>query len=564
MEYQIAYQRWSQFKQLEPELRTELLSVTDEKEIEDRFYRFLEFGTGGLRGVIGAGTNRINRYTVRRATEGLANYLIENVDNAKEKGVVIAYDSRQMSPEFAEAAAGVLARNGIKVHLFQELRPTPMLSFAVRYLKAASGIVLTASHNPPEYNGYKVYGEDGGQIPPMVADGILEAINRVENELTIEFVSQGEGIEKGLIHLLDEEIDAAYTESLLSLSLQSESVKKVADDFRIVFTPLHGTGNKPVRRVLKEMGFKQVYVVPEQEQPDPFFSTVSSPNPEERQAFDLALSLAKEVDADIVLGTDPDADRVGIITKDLNDEYVILNGNQTGALLLHYLLEQKSKHDGVPANAVVLKTIVTSEIGRGIASAYNVDTVDTLTGFKFIGEKIEEYNTSGEYQFLFGYEESYGYLIGDFVRDKDAVQAAMLACEMAAYYKSLGKTLYQVLEEIYKQHGYFIEDLSSFTLKGKEGQEKIAGIMDKARKNPFSNIGSIGVSTLKDYSLGIDGLPKSNVLKYFLEDGSWVAIRPSGTEPKIKFYFSAVDKQKDAATIKLDMLKSFVTSLVEN
>lgn len=564
MEHQIAYHRWSQFQQLEPDLKTELLSLTDEKEIEDRFYRFLEFGTGGLRGVIGAGTNRINRYTVRRATEGLAKYLLENVENAKEKGVVIAYDSRQMSPEFAEAAAGVLARNEIKVYLFQELRPTPMLSFAVRHLRAASGIVLTASHNPPEYNGYKVYGEDGGQIPPMVADGILEAINRVENELTVEFISQGEGIEKGLVHLLDEEIDAAYTERLLSLSLQSEAVKKVSDDFRIVFTPLHGTGNKPVRRVLAEMGFKQVHVVTEQEQPDPFFSTVSSPNPEERQAFNLALSLAKKVDADIVLGTDPDADRVGIITKDLNDEYVILNGNQTGALLLHYLLEQKSERGGVPANAVVLKTIVTSEIGRAIASAYNIATIDTLTGFKFIGEKIEEYNTSKEYQFLFGYEESYGYLIGDFVRDKDAVQAAMIACEMAAYYKSLGKTLYQVLEEIYKQHGYFIEDLASFTLKGKEGQEKIVGIMDKARKNPFSTIGSIGVSTLKDYSLGIEGLPKSNVLKYFLEDGSWVAIRPSGTEPKIKFYFSAVDKQKDAATIKLEMLKRFVTSLVEN
>lgn len=562
--YRQAFHRWTTFQQLEPELKSNLLSITDEKEIEDRFYRHLEFGTGGLRGVIGAGTNRINLYTVRRATEGLARYLDRNVENAKEKGVVIAYDSRQMSPEFAEAAAGVLAKNGMKVYLFKELRPTPMLSFAVRFLNAASGIVLTASHNPPEYNGYKVYGADGGQIPPVAANGILEAINEVENELEVEFVSILEAEKMGLIQYLDEDIDVEYTKGLLSLSVNRDVVKTVADDFRIVFTPLHGTGNKPVRRILGEMGFKQVHVVKEQEHPDPFFSTVSSPNPEERQAFDLALDLAKKVHADIVLGTDPDADRVGIITKDLNDEYVILNGNQTGALLLHYLLEQKSKNDGIPENAVVLKTIVTSDIGRAIATAYHAATIDTLTGFKFIGEKIEEYHSTGEYHFLFGYEESYGYLIGDFVRDKDAVQAAMMACEMAAYYKSCGKTLYQVLEEIYSEYGYYIEDLTSFTLKGKDGQQKIASIMDKVRNVPLSQIGDVAVSSIKDYALGIEGLPKSDVVKYQLEDGSWVAIRPSGTEPKIKFYFSAVDKQKEIAVSKLEMLKSFVLNLVEN
>ncbi len=560
--YKQAYQRWMEFAELDPRLKQELQRLSDETEIEDRFYRHLEFGTGGLRGVIGAGTNRMNVYTVRRATEGLARYLLKYVDHAREKGVVIAYDSRRMSPEFAAEAAGVLTQNGIRAYLFEELRPTPMLSFAVRHLQAAAGIVITASHNPPEYNGYKVYGEDGGQIPPQTADRILSEINAVENELLIPALTIEEAMAKGLLQWLGEEIDREYTNRLLSLSLHPETVKQVADDFRIVFTPLHGTGNKPVRRALKELGFQHVHVVKEQELPDPDFSTVSSPNPEERQAFELALQLAKQIDADIVIGTDPDADRVGVVTRTADGEYVALNGNQTGALLLQYLLEQRKATGKLPANGVVLKTIVTSELGRAIASAYNVTTVDVLTGFKFIGEKINEYETTGEYSFLLGYEESYGYLIGDFVRDKDAVQTAMMCCEMAAFYKTKGSALHDVLQQIYNTHGYYVEDLSSFTFKGKQGLEKINRMMDEMRRQPLTAIGNLAVKQSKDYLPGIDGLPKANVLKYILEDDSWVAIRPSGTEPKIKFYFSAIDKTREAAEAKLQMLKSFVLDLV--
>ncbi|WP_139491135.1 phospho-sugar mutase [Brevibacillus dissolubilis] len=562
-DYRTAYQRWAEYPALEASLQKELAGLTDEKEIEDRFYRHLEFGTGGLRGIIGAGTNRMNLYTVRRATEGLARYLINQVEGAREKGVVIACDSRQMSPEFSQAAAGVFAYHGIKVYLFCELRPTPMLSFAVRHLQAAGGIVLTASHNPPEYNGYKVYGEDGGQLPPTGADATLAEIEKVEDELSLPYLTLEEGQEKGLIQMLGEEIDRLYTERLLTLSLQPEAIKQVAEDFRIVYTPLHGTGNKPVRNILQAMGFTRVHVVPQQEQPDGFFPTVTSPNPEERQAFELAIQLAKEVDADIVLGTDPDADRVGVVTKNREGEYVILNGNQTGALMLYYILEQKKAKGLLAGNEVMLKTIVTSELGRAIATAYDVTTVDTLTGFKFIGEKIAEYEQSGEYRFLFGYEESYGYLIGDFVRDKDAVQAAMIASEMAAFYKSQGKTLYDVLEEVYQKFGYYLEDLSSFTFKGKEGQEKIASMMDNLRNNPLTHIGSVEVEASKDYKQGIDGLPKSNVLKYVLRDGSWVAIRPSGTEPKIKFYFSATAESVDKAESKLQELQAFVLKLVD-
>ncbi|MFC4766538.1 phospho-sugar mutase [Effusibacillus consociatus] len=560
--YQLAYKRWLEHDELESALQEELQSLSDETDIEERFYRHLEFGTGGLRGIIGAGTNRMNIYTVRRATEGLARHLLKNVHNSRQKGVVIAYDSRHMSPEFAVEAAGVLAHNGIKAYIFKELRPTPMLSFAVRYLQAAGGIVITASHNPPEYNGYKVYGEDGGQLPPLAADQILAEINNIENELLIPALSREEGEAKGLIEMLGEEIDQAYTNRLLSLSLQPEAVRQTADDLHIVFTPLHGTGDKPVCRVLEELGFKHVHVVEEQQQPDPNFSTVTSPNPEERQAFELALQLAQQVNADLVLGTDPDADRVGLVTKNSQGEYVVLNGNQTGALLLQYLLEQRKNTGKLPENGVMLKTIVTSELGRAIADAYNVTTVDTLTGFKFIGEKIGQYERTGEYSFQFGYEESYGYLIGDFVRDKDAVQAAMMACEMAAFYKSKGMTLNDALQQIYRTYGYYLEDLSSFTFKGKQGLEKINQMMEEMRQRPLAQMGDLAVREAKDYLPGIDGLPKSNVLKYILVDDSWVAIRPSGTEPKIKFYFSAVDKTHEAAQAKLNMLKSFVLDLV--
>ncbi len=562
-QYLSSYERWISHAELDPALKADLEQVTDEKELEDRFYRHLEFGTGGLRGVIGAGINRINIYTVRRATEGLARYLLKRVEDARQKGVVIAYDSRHMSTEFAAEAAGVLAYHGIRAYLFQELRPTPMLSFAVRYLHAAGGIVITASHNPPEYNGYKVYGEDGGQIPPAAADQILSEIEQVEHELLIPAIPLQEGIDSGRIQMLGQAVDQAYNDRLLSLSLQPQIVKQSGESLQIVYTPLHGTGNRPVRRVLKDMGFRHVHVVEEQELPDPNFGTVTSPNPEERQAFELAIRKARQVNADIVLGTDPDADRVGIVAKNHNGDYIVLNGNQTGALLLEYILKQRQQKGDLPANGVMLKTIVTSELGRAIADSYQIAAVDTLTGFKFIGEKINEYAQTGQHQFLFGYEESYGYLIGDFVRDKDAVQAAMMCCEMAAYYKSHGMTLYDALHSLYQTYGYYLEDLVSITLKGKEGLEKIAQMMEDLREQPLHAIGELAVKQVKDYRLGIEGLPTANVLKYVLANDSWVAIRPSGTEPKIKFYFSAVDRTRETAESKLNMMKTFMSELVK-
>ncbi|MBO8172859.1 MAG: phospho-sugar mutase [Bacillaceae bacterium] len=560
----MAYRRWLQDENLEPALKQELENLSNKKEIEDRFYRHLAFGTGGLRGVIGAGTNRMNRYTVRRATEGLARYLKKSVPDASHKGVVIAYDSRHMSPEFAQEAACVLAHHRIQTYLFRELRPTPMLSFAVRELGAAGGIVITASHNPPEYNGYKVYGPDGGQIPPATADAILREIEQVENELNVPVLSMEEATDQGLIRFLSEDMDRTYTERLLTLSLNPEAARQEGDQLNIVYTPLHGTGNKPLRRVLKEMGFTRVHVVKEQEQPDPQFSTVSTPNPEERQAFELALKEAERREADLIIGTDPDADRLGIIVKDRTGNYQSLNGNQLGALLLYYLLSQKKKRNHLPQNGVMLKTIVTSELGNRIASSFGVDTVNTLTGFKFIGEKIKEYEQSGAYTFLFGYEESYGYLIGDFVRDKDAIQAGMMVCEMAAYYRTQGQTLVDVLTDIYHQYGYYREDLVSYTFTGREGQEKMQAMMDSLRREPLQQIGQQNVQKALDYKQGIDGLPKANVIKFILDDDSWVAIRPSGTEPKIKLYFSAVAGSDQQAHNKLERMKEAVLKRIKD
>ncbi|GAA4718562.1 phospho-sugar mutase [Brevibacillus fulvus] len=556
-----AYQRWASFEQIDPDLKAELRTITDEREIEDRFYRHLEFGTAGMRGIIGAGTNRMNLYTVRRATEGLARYI--RSQNKREKGVVIAYDSRHMSRQFAEAACGVLAAHGIKSWLFAELRPTPMLSFAVRHLHAAAGIMITASHNPPAYNGYKVYGEDGGQISSSTAAQILQQIAAVEDELRVPFLSYAEGENQGLIEQLGEEIDQVYVKQVLSLSRNPEKVRQMADHMQIVYTPLHGTGNKPVRRVLAELGFSQVAVVPEQELPDPNFSTVTSPNPEEHQAFVMALELARQSNADLVLGTDPDADRVGMVVRTAQGDYQILNGNQTGALLLAYLLEHAAATGSLPENGVILKTIVTSDLGRAIAASYGVETVETLTGFKYIAEKIANYEQTGERQFLFGYEESYGYLIGTFVRDKDAVQAALLLCEMAAYYKSKGKRLDQVLQALYQQFGYFVDDLLSFTFKGKEGQQQMAKLMTRLRQEPLTRIAGYPVVSVLDYAQGRDGLPPSDVLKFILEDGSWLAIRPSGTEPKIKFYLSSLAQEEDRAHEKLQQMKRFALELVE-
>ncbi|QRV10403.1 phospho-sugar mutase [Bacillus velezensis] len=548
MSWSKSYERWNQAEQLDSELKKLLADAEgNEQLLEDFFYKNLEFGTGGMRGEIGPGTNRMNIYTVRKASAGLAAYIAKQGEDAKKRGVAIAYDSRHKSPEFAMEAAKTLASQGIQTYVFDELRPTPELSFAVRKLNAYAGIVVTASHNPPEYNGYKVYGDDGAQLPPKEADIVIAEVNAIENELTIQVEDEQSLKEKGLIKIIGEEIDKPYTEKLTSISVHPELSDEV--DVSVVFTPLHGTANKPVRRGLEALGYKNVTVVKEQELPDPDFSTVKSPNPEEHAAFEYAIKLGEEQNADILVATDPDADRLGIAVKNSEGKYTVLTGNQTGALLLHYLLSEKKKLGTLPENGVVMKTIVTSELGRAVASSFGLDTVDTLTGFKFIGEKIKEYEKSGQYTFQFGYEESYGYLIGDFARDKDAIQAALLAVEVCAFYKKQGMSLYDALLSIFKEYGYYREGLKSLTLKGKQGAEQISAILTSFRNDPPKQMAGKQITQAEDYSTGkrtvfadhheedID-LPKSNVLKYFLEDGSWFCLRPSGTEPKVKFYFA--------------------------
>lgn len=549
MDWKTLLDKWLTFNALDAELKKELVVMKEnEKEAEDAFYKNLEFGTGGMRGELGPGTNRLNVYMVRKATEGLACYIEESGEEAKKKGVVVAYDSRHKSPEFALEVAKVLGQHGIRTYVFDELRPTPELSYAVRYLQAFAGIVITASHNPPEYNGYKVYGEDGGQLPPTVADIIISYINNVENELTIPVKEEQELLAEGLLTYIGAEVDAAYTEALKTIQLNRELVHQVGNELKIVFTPLHGSGNKPVRKGLKAFGFTNVTVVKGQELPDPNFSTVASPNPEEHEAFKLAIQYGKEIDADMLMATDPDADRLGVAVKDKSGEYFVLTGNQLGALMLHYLLMQKKEQGTLPENGAVVKTIVTSEIGRAIALSFGLETIDTLTGFKFIGEKINEFEQSGTYEFQFGYEESYGYLIGDFVRDKDAVQSAVFAAEVAAYYKTQGKSLYEGLLAIFEEYGYYKESLCSITLKGKDGAEQIKKLVDVFRLEPISELGEIAATCIEDYQSGervnvkegtIDSMlfPVSNVLKYHFEDGTWFTIRPSGTEPKAKFYF---------------------------
>jgi phosphoglucomutase len=571
MDYMERYNEWLNNPYFDEETKEELLSIkNDEKEIEDRFFKELEFGTGGLRGVIGAGTNRMNKYIVRKATQGLANYILNSVDKAKEKGVVIAFDSRYRSPEFAKEAALVMNGNEIKAYLFESLRTTPELSFAVRELGCAAGIVITASHNPPEYNGYKVYGEDGGQLVPRYANKVIEEIRKIDDFSKVKYIEEAEALNKGLLNIIGEEIDKKYIDSVKSLSLRKDLVKEMKD-FKIVYTPLHGTGAMPVKRVLKEIGFENVIVVPEQEFPDSNFSTVKSPNPEEHDAFELAISLAEKENADVIIGTDPDCDRVGVVIKDKDGVYQVLTGNQTGALLVDYIL---SSMETIPENSVIIKTIVTSELGKAVAEHYGVETIDTLTGFKFIGEKIKEFEEKGDKNFLFGYEESYGYLAGTFVRDKDGVVSAMLIAEMAAYYKSKGMSLLDALKDIYKKFGYYKEDLKSIKLEGKEGLEKIGRIMEQLRNNPPLEIGELKVEVLRDYLerkaryILKDreepvSLPKSNVLHFTLDDGSWFAVRPSGTEPKIKIYFSAVAEWEKEAQLKLKMIKDFVLNKID-
>lgn len=567
MNWKQEFSRWLSYAQLDAELKEQLENMKqDEKKIEDSFYKNLEFGTGGMRGELGAGTNRLNVYTVRKATKGLASFIEKLGEEAKKRGVVVAYDSRHKSPEFAMEVAATLGARGITTYVFESLRPTPVLSFAVRHLHTVSGIVLTASHNPPEYNGYKVYGEDGGQLPPKEADELISYVNAVEDELTVEVADVEQLKADGLLHIIGQEVDDAYAAELNNVIINKEMVQKVGKDLKIVFTPLHGTSNISVRRGLKEVGFTDVTVVKEQELPDPNFSTVKSPNPEEHAAFEYSIRDGEKVGADVLIATDPDADRLGVAVRNHNGEFQVLTGNQTGALMLDYLLSQKKENGTLPENGVVLKTIVTSEIGRTIAKAYGLDTIDTLTGFKFIGEKIRQYEESGQYEFQFGYEESYGYLIRPFCRDKDAVQSVLFACEVAAYYKSQGKTLYDGLLEVFEKYGFFREDLVSLTLKGKDGAEQIQEMMAMFRENPPKEVAGLTVVAVEDYKASIvtslqDGhkeeihLPKSNVLKYQLEDGSWFCLRPSGTEPKIKFYFGVKDSSLQNSEQKLLTIK---------
>ena len=553
------YQEWLEFEELQPELREELESIRgNDKEIYERFYQDLTFGTGGLRGILGAGTNRMNIYTVRRATAGLALYLLSNHGGeAQQRGVVIAYDSRAYSQRFAQEAALTLNSFGIRTYVFDYLTPTPELSFAVNYRQAIAGIVITASHNPKEYNGYKVYNEYGCQITGEMAEGILEYINHYQELEDLPMMLRYEtACERDLYHVIGDVYHQAYQNAVLQQALLHDSAAK--EDLKVVYTPLHGTGMIPVTGVLDKDGFTQIHVLESQKEPDRAFSTVRSPNPEEKDALQLAIAYAAEIGADLVLGTDPDADRVGIAVWNGN-EYILLTGNQTGALLADYVLSRKELDD----NAVVIKTIVTSELGADIANAHGAEVMNVLTGFKYIGEKMIGFDKNSDHTFIMGYEESYGYLVGNHAKDKDAVVASMLICEMAAYQKAQGKTLLERLEELYQEHGYYKEALDSFTLPGADGQERIVAIMADLRARELNEIGGQAIAEVKDYKNGIDDLPKADVLKYFFVSGGWMAVRPSGTEPKIKFYYSVRGKTMAEAEAKVTALQSAVQEIMK-
>ncbi|WP_068620640.1 phospho-sugar mutase [Paenibacillus tuaregi] len=561
-------QAWLQDASIDEETKQELRSLDkNPAELEDRFYKELEFGTGGLRGVIGAGSNRINKYTVGKATQGFAQYIWDahrKSGAGDQPSVVIAHDSRHFSPEFALEAALVLAGNGIAAKLFPSLRPTPQLSFAVRSLKATGGIVITASHNPPEYNGYKVYNAAGGQLVPHEAEEVISRIKEVSSFAEVKRLTREEAEKQGLLVWLGDAEDEAFVNTVAATSVNPQLLAGgAAKDVVIVYTPLHGTGNLPVRRVLDKLGFTQVHIVKEQEQPDAEFSTVKSPNPEEREAFTLAIELGQKVGADLLIGTDPDADRMGAVVKDSQGEYQVLTGNQSGSILVHYLLSQMKESGKLPANGAVVKTIVTSEFGAVIARHYGVEVFNTLTGFKYIGEMMNKFDASGNHTFLFGYEESYGYLAGNYARDKDAIVASTLIAEAAAYYKTQGKTLFDVLEDLYQQYGYYREALVSRTLKGKDGVAKIHSLMEDWRNAAPSEVAGLKVKEVEDYSQGLYGFPKENVLKFILEDGSWFCLRPSGTEPKIKVYFAVCGTSNEDALGTLGRLQDEVMGRVD-
>lgn len=574
MNYKEKYNTWINSDIIDEATKNELKSVSDEKEIEDRFYKDLEFGTGGLRGEIGAGSNRMNVYTVAQATQGFANYLNNSFKNPS---VAIAYDSRNMSKEFAKAAALTLCANNIKVYLYESLRPTPVLSYTVRELKCSGGIVVTASHNPKIYNGYKVYDEFGGQVTDEKANIIIDCVNAVDDFSKIKNIDEKNALEKGLLNYIGEDLDKLYYEKVKGLTIRTDLVKEKARNLNVIYTPIHGSGNVPVRSVLEQLGYSNVKVVKEQEAPDGNFPTASYPNPENPDVFKLALKMAKTENPDIIFGTDPDCDRIGLVVKDSTEEYRVLTGNQTGLLLTHYVLSSLKETNKLPQNGVVIKTIVTTEGARSIAEDFDIEIMDVLTGFKYIGEKIREFEDEGNKTYLFGFEESYGYLAGNFVRDKDAVIASMLVCEMCLYYKEQGKSLYDALIELYEKYGYFKENLVSLELKGKEGQEKITACIEALRNDPINEVDNVKIVTRLDYKLSSEentvnntksaiDLPKSNVLKYILEDGSSFVVRPSGTEPKMKVYLavkssSLVNADKDIAKFKEKVMEIINTKL---
>ena len=573
MDYREVYEQWLANPYFDDATKEELKNIAEEEnEIKERFYMDLEFGTAGLRGIIGAGTNRMNIYVVRRATQGLANYIAKV--GKQSQGVAIAYDSRHMSPEFAQEAALCLAANGIKAYIFESLRPTPELSFAVRHLGCVAGINITASHNPPEYNGYKVYWEDGAQITPPHDTGIMGEVKAISDWNTVKTMDKAQAEKAGLYEVIGQKIDDAYMEELKKQVIHQDASEAEGKNLKIVYTPLHGTGNIPARRILKELGFENVYVVKEQELPDGAFPTVSYPNPEAAEAFELGLKLAKEVDADLVLATDPDADRLGVRVKDKNGEYHDLTGNMSGCLLANYEIGQRRAVNGsLPEDGALIKTIVTSNLADAIAKGYGVDLIEVLTGFKFIGQQILGFENSGKGTYLFGFEESYGCLIGTYARDKDAIVATMALCEAAAYYKTQGKTLWDAMIEMYDQYGYYKDDIKSITLKGIEGLQKIQEIMDTLRKNPPAEFAGHKVVSARDYKKDTitdlatgevkpTGLPNSNVLYYDLTDDAWVCVRPSGTEPKVKFYYGVKGTSLEDADEKSAVMGKAVLDMV--
>ena len=574
MGYKEMYQSWLDNPYFDGDTKAELKSIAgDDKEIEDRFYTELEFGTAGLRGVIGAGMNRMNIYTVRKATQGLANYIKKVGKEAQ--GVAIAFDSRRMSPEFADEAALCLAANGIKAYVFESLRPTPELSYAVRKLGCTAGINITASHNPPEYNGYKVYWEDGAQITPPHDKGIMDEVKAVTDFATVKTMEKEEAKKAGLYEVIGAAIDDAYIAELKKLVVHQDAINQVKDTLKIVYTPLHGTGNIPVRRVLKELGFQNVYVVPEQEKPDGEFPTVSYPNPEAEEAFVLGLAMAKKLDADLVLATDPDADRLGVYVKDSKTgEYHSLTGNMSGCLIGDYVIGQRKEREGLPKDGAFIKSIVSTNMADAIAKYYGIQLVEVLTGFKFIGQKMLEFETKGTGTYLFGMEESYGCLTGTYARDKDAVVASMTLCEAAAYYKTQGKTLWDAMIDMYEKYGYYKDDVKAITLKGIEGLEKIQTILETLRADAPKEIGGYKVLKVRDYKKDTitdladgkvtpTGLPASNVLYYELEDDAWVCVRPSGTEPKVKFYYGIKGTSLEEADTKSESLGKEVLAMIE-